>query len=45
MLREKYTRELKKKKKKKSGDGAKFVKEWELMDHLDFLKEFIKHRK
>ena len=42
-LQDKFARELKK--IKKSGDPVDLSPTWELLDHLMFLKEFIKHRK
>ena len=45
-LRERYAKEHKKKKKKKSGDGADVVtKEWEHYQLMDFLRDFIRHRR
>ena len=43
-LRDKFAREIKKK-KTKSGDSLDLTPTWELLDHMMFLKEFIKHRK
>ena len=43
-LRERFARELKKK-KKKSGDPADNSPPWPYFDQLLFLKEFIKHRR
>ena len=45
MLRERYTKEHKKK-KKPTGTGAdEVVKEWEFFHLMDFLKDFVRHRK
>ena len=43
-LRDRFGRELRKK-KKKSGDPADLSPQWELLEHLMFLKEFVKHRR
>ena len=34
-----------KKKKGKSGDGAKVCVPWELLGYMEFLREFVKHRR
>ena len=43
-LRERFAREAKKK-KKKSGDPADNTPPWAYFELLQFLKEFVKHRK
>ena len=34
-----------KSKKGKSGDGAKLQVSWELFGQMEFLRDFVKHRK
>ena len=43
-LRERYTKEHKKK-KKQTGDSADEEKEWEFYKLMNFLRDFIRHRK
>ena len=43
-MRERFVWEVKGK-KKKSGDGAKPLVSWELFRHMEFLRDFVKHRK
>ena len=43
-LRERFVREVKSK-KTKSGQGAKSPVPWELLSLLEFLRDFVKHRK
>jgi hypothetical protein len=44
-LRERYVKELKKK-KTRSGDGATIsCVPWGLMGHIEFLRDFVKHRR
>ena len=43
-LRERFVKQMKKR-KKKSGEGAKVCVPWELLGHLEFLREFVKHRR
>ena len=35
------SRNVKKKKETRSGQGAKAYTPWELMDHMGFIKEFV----
>eukprot|EP00731_Ephydatia_muelleri_P006980 Em0003g1228a len=42
-LREKFGRETKRK-KKRTGEAADFTPDWELLPHMMFLKDFVKHR-
>ena len=44
VLRERFGKELRKT-IKKSGDEVKHVAPWELMGHMEFVRDFIKHRK
>ena len=44
VLRERYGKELRRN-IKKSGDEAKQVVHWELMGQMEFVTDFIKHRK
>ena len=43
-MRERFVREVRGK-KRKSGDGAKPQVSWELFGHMEFLRDFVKHRK
>ena len=42
-LREQFVREVRL--KKKSGDGAKSPVPWELFSLMEFIRDFVKHRK
>ena len=39
-----YVKEIRKK-KKKTGDAAKVCVPWELLPHMEFINDYIKHRK
>ena len=43
-LWDRFGREIKKK-KTKSGDPGNLSADWEILEHLMFLIEFVKHRK
>ena len=43
-MRERFVREAKGK-KKKNGDSPKPQVSWELFKHMEFLKDFVRHRK
>lgn len=43
-LRERFVKELKKK-NKPTGSGATVCAPWELFGHMEFIKDFVKHRK
>ena len=43
-LRDRYVREVRKK-KKPTGSAAKTTPSWELLEHMTFLRDFVKHRK
>ena len=43
-MRERFVREVKSK-KGKSGDGVKPKVSGELFGHMEFLRDFVKHRK
>ena len=43
-LRERFGKELRKQ-VKKSGDGTKQMVPWELMTQMEFIRDFVKHRK
>ena len=46
MLRDRFVRELKKKKKKKSGDaGPIVVSSWPLFDVMVFISDSVKHKR
>ena len=44
VLRDRFVRELKKK-KKPTGSAAKTTPDWELLEHMMFIRDFIKHRR
>ena len=43
-LRERFVKETKRR-KTKSGQGTTVCVPWELFGHMEFLREFVKHRK
>ena len=43
-LRERFVKELRKK-KTKIGQGVVTCVPWELLNHMEFLRKFVKHRK
>jgi len=44
LLRERFVKELKKK-KKPSGKEAKVCVPWELFSHMEFIRDYVKHRR
>ena len=44
VLRDRFVRELKKK-KKPTGSAANNSSTWDLLEHMMFLKDFVKHRR